>query len=1110
MKTKNKQMNISKLSGLLLMGIIIAFMPVVANINMSSINTVYANSETVLSEEVEDEVNELDKKVFYQGTVEDDFADDKVIIVLNEEETHKFKTYAPEDFPEIDCIAIEDLTRYTIDFVEQEIRDREAGKEPKKIKKINVTNFRRILSLEIGKKSKEKVIKAIKKLENRKEIVSAEPNYVYSINIAPTDPFYDPIDDPNPNVADQWGLGNIKAEGAYDIWDEWDNANGSHAVNVAVMDTGIDGDHEDLENRISDTNPSLHRDFVTNSGGDVIENANLIDENGHGTHVAGIIAAEANNGNGIAGTTWEADVRLVSLRVGDANGNGDLNRYASAINFAAGQDIPIINCSMGGENFNSALSTAIYAYAGLFVASAGNYNDDNDISTLFNVGHYPASFHEPHIIAVGASHSDDTKWSDSNYGAIRVDIFAPGTGIWSTFPDDQYAWGDGTSQATPFVTGVAALIMSMKPEMDAIDIKDCILSGVDGINALDGLCTTGGRLNAEKALRIAIDRWEQPNFTSNTSHGTITASGTYSNEAPWKAFNGTTLGGSGGDGDQWSQNATSGFLQLELDDPIKVYSIGFYNGCSSLSNRTKDAKFTTGTGGVALGSPFTAPNWNFGYVHIPVGGVITNIIRLDISSSYGSYISASEIIINATEIDSDWIQPAWASASNSHGGISATSWYATEYPYKAFNGTMNGGSGGNGDQWSLNATGGWLKLTLDYYIKVESISFFNGISGDSNRTEDAYFTGTNDIALGSSFTALNKNFGHTHVDVGGVITNIIKLNVDTSYGSYINASAIVIDAKVVNCDVTLDNTGGTGGTASVTAINGQPMPTATAPTREGYTFGGYYSGTNGSGTQYYDADMDSVQNWDQIEDDILYAYWTIENYTINFDEEGGSAVANINEDYGTSISLPEPTRTGYIFDGWWSGDNGMGNMIAWTSMPDLGSDDATVTVYAKWIIENYTINFDEEGGSAVTNINENYGTAISLPTSTKTGYTFGGWWSGYNGTGTHYIWTSMPDLGNNGVTVTVYAKWTANTYTVILNKSGGIGGTSTITVTYGQAMPIATAPTKEGYDFVGYYTGSNGSGTKYYASDMTSFRDWDQTSGDILYAYWLPSGIVQQ
>jgi uncharacterized repeat protein (TIGR02543 family) len=232
--------------------------------------------------------------------------------------------------------------------------------------------------------------------------------------------------------------------------------------------------------------------------------------------------------------------------------------------------------------------------------------------------------------------------------------------------------------------------------------------------------------------------------------------------------------------------------------------------------------------------------------------------------------------------------------------------------------------------------------------------------------------------------------------------------------------------------VTFDRQSGTGGTSSVTATSGASMPSATAPTRTGYTFGGYFSATNGSGTQYYSSSMGSVRTWNIPANTTLYAKWTANPYTVTLNNQSGTG--------GTS---------------------------------------------------SVTVTYDASMPSATA--------------PTRTGYTFGGYYTGTNGTGTQYYTSSMTSARtwNLAANTTLYAKWTANTYTVTLNAQSGTGGTASVTATYDALMPGATKPTRNGYGFGGYYTGTNGTGTQYYTSSMTSARTWNLTANTTLYAYWI-------
>lgn len=174
MKKANKPMSIFKLFGIFLMSLIIASIPLFVN----SPDTVFATFNNYFGAAS----GPLDKKVYYNGSVNDNFADDKVIIVLSMKETHKFLTYTPQDFREIGCVAVYDLTSHTVDYVKEQIENKKAGIENNEnAMLVNVGNFRRILSLELKDKSKINVIIAIKKLERRPEILSAEPNHIMTI-----------------------------------------------------------------------------------------------------------------------------------------------------------------------------------------------------------------------------------------------------------------------------------------------------------------------------------------------------------------------------------------------------------------------------------------------------------------------------------------------------------------------------------------------------------------------------------------------------------------------------------------------------------------------------------------------------------------------------------------------------------------------------------------------------------------------------------------------------------------------------------------------------------------------------------------------------------------
>lgn len=431
-----------------------------------------------------------DVKTYYKGSIDDEFDDNLVIIVLNKKATRQFKKYSPNDFPEIDCIEITDLTEGTVDWVEKKLKGEPTSTEMA----VNIEEFRRILSLKLSQHSKANVISAIRKLEKRPEILSAEPNSIISIasTNVPNDTYY----------SSQWALDKIGIKNAWSLCENTNN------ISVGILDSGIDANHEDLDDNISTAN--LHRDF---SEGREVYVDTPTDVKGHGTHVAGIIGAESNNGVGVTGINW--NVELISLKVFDDEGKGKQANIGLAVNFASRNNIKLLNFSGGGPGEDNNLKKAIKNYSGLLVCAAGNDNINID-----NTPQYPASYDYNNIISVGSTNRDDEKSEfneieKSNYGSKSVDLFAPGSSILSTVPNNSYQNMNGTSMAAPMVTGVASLIMGRNPSFTASTVKNILLSAVDQVPGIKNLCLTSGRLNADKAFN---------NFSFNTielSDGTL-------------------------------------------------------------------------------------------------------------------------------------------------------------------------------------------------------------------------------------------------------------------------------------------------------------------------------------------------------------------------------------------------------------------------------------------------------------------------------------------------------------------------------------------------------------------------------------------------------------
>jgi subtilisin family serine protease len=293
----------------------------------------------------------------------------------------------------------------------------------------------------------------------------------------------------------QWTLRQINAPGG------WSITTGGEVI-VAIIDSGVDYTHPDLAGHFVD--PALWRDYVNND-------ADPMDGYGHGTHVAGIVAAAGNNSQGIAGLSWGA--RILPLKVlRDNDGAGPISGIAQAIQYAANNGVQIINLSLGGRVPVEALQDAItYARSRgvLVVASAGNYfHEDNAPS-------YPGAMEG--VVAVASTTLADTQACYSNMGEY-VDVAAPGgqgypcngTKVWSALPlalsqegDEHrgYGWKSGTSMAAPHVVGLAALLLSERPGLTHDELEAIIESSADDLGDPGRDPVFGaGRINARRAL----------------------------------------------------------------------------------------------------------------------------------------------------------------------------------------------------------------------------------------------------------------------------------------------------------------------------------------------------------------------------------------------------------------------------------------------------------------------------------------------------------------------------------------------------------------------------------------------------------------------------------
>ncbi|HEY6247874.1 MAG TPA: S8 family serine peptidase [Pyrinomonadaceae bacterium] len=324
-----------------------------------------------------------------------------------------------------------------------------------------------------------------------------------------------PVTPSDPQFSAQWALLNDGSRGGTKGADisatyAWTVTTGSDKVVVAVLDSGVDYTHTDLASNIwiRPNNVPAYEDRELGTIQDfhgfnaVDDSADPMDDNGHGTHCAGIIGAEGGNDIGIAGVNWK--VQIMPLKFMNKSGYGTTKAAIEAINYVidrkkAGVNVRVISASWGSTQKSRALEDVIRKAgdAGiLFVAASGNASTNNDRSP-----HYPSSYNLPNVISVAALDRNDQLATFSNYGVKSVAIAAPGVDILSTWLGDEYEEKSGTSMATPVISGVAALIVAHNPNITVDQLREKILASVDPLDSLKGKVATGGRINAAKAVK---------------------------------------------------------------------------------------------------------------------------------------------------------------------------------------------------------------------------------------------------------------------------------------------------------------------------------------------------------------------------------------------------------------------------------------------------------------------------------------------------------------------------------------------------------------------------------------------------------------------------------
>ena len=352
-------------------------------------------------------------------------------------------------------------------------------------------------------------------------------------------------------------------------------------------------------------------------------------------------------------------------------------------------------------------------------------------------------------------------------------------------------------------------------------------------------------------------------------------------------------------------------------------------------------------------------------------------------------------------------------------------------------------------------TGSTTTSTSSYSTATGYTVSYNSNGGSGTMSSQYFLHGHSQALTANAFTRTNYKFKGWATSSSGSVTYTDKQSLNRSSGSNITLYA---NWELLSFTVTLDNQEATtAGTTSVTATNGQPMPSITVPTKTGYTFGGYYSGTNGGGTQYYTASGVSARTCDLTSATTLYAKWTGYTYYVKYNSNGGSGtMGNSTHVYGTSKALSKNvfTRTGYTFAGWATSSSGAKAYSDGQSVSTLTTaNGGTVNLYAVWTANKYKISFDTQNATAAgtTSAGVTYKSALpSITVATRTNYILDGYYTELCGKGVKYYdanGAALISTWTNTESITLYANWlwctiaevsgTATDYTVYTTSDDG-------------------------------------------------------------------------
>lgn len=1004
--------------------------------------------------------NVNDSKIYCKATLEDSFADNRIIVVVKSDGSDK--NYSVKDFINIPLKSVEDLSF----SINNSLNNNDTYSD----------FYIKTLCLELKEKNKQKVLDYIKVLENMDDVLCAEPDYLLESAFEPNDPYY--------TNGDLWGL---NGENGIDCSDAWTVTQGSSSVKVGVIDSGIYANHVDLRNNVD---RELSYDFSNDS----TSSGALNDTHGHGTHVAGTIGAQGNNSIGVTGVNLDVD--LVSLKINESGSTSSFaSKLISAVNYAQANDIKVLNDSnnySSVSNVSASLDIAIQNYDGLFVNSAGNKG--RNLNT-YNI--LPCSASLDNVLVVGAIEDTGARWSSSNYGESKVHIYAPGVDIISTLPlsvdSSGYGSYQGTSMATPHVAGVAALLLSMDPTLTGSELKSIIINSADTIEIDKG---TVRKLNAYKAVcsvdlvtdiynTMAISDTEiRIDGLKNSFQGSLEIPYCIGNKIVTEIGDEAFAGQSGITevvipsgveriGDSAFFNCT-GLEKVYFEEYSKLNYIGGYafQQCIRLKSLQipEDANISYGIASFSeqltfyTDAPYKPSSWQTYWNSAEWISIERPVVWGCSLSEDGSYV------VSFTKSNSS------ISKSNAVNGVSEPCregyTFGGWYNNANFNGTPISSEGIVSAANNVTYYAKWIPNCdiifdtngADAYSFCETVEHGSMVdSPNVNYTKDGYVF---------KYWALSTNLNQEYNWNTAVIDNIKLVAVWQEIGN--------------NNVVTFDTNNGESIVNQVLVADGEKVSAPSQPTRVGYTFSHWALSGESSAYNF---------NTPVTSDITLVAVWkTAQAYTVTFNVNGGDGnYPAITVNPYNSVSEPEvePVRTGYYFK-YWALSTNLNQEYNWNT-----SVSQNITLVAVWESFNVTVLFNANGGDyelAYLSLNKGdtvgeFINKLGMSYPTRTGYTFKFWGTSPNASSAYNLNSTVNQ------SFTLYAVWRVNTYSVSFDLAGGTGSCPMQTIDYGSTATRPSDPTRQDYTFK--YWALSGQTTEYdfntpITSNITLVAVWEE------------------